>query len=372
MGDETILFNRRNSDIEALPAIGKIGVFFSAYHSEQVADDLRKVVRRETPDAAIVQNVFPLLSPSVYATLEDLRIPTVQAVYNYRLVCPSAELYTEGAVCERCVPGNTVHAVIHRCYRESYLQSAWYASIIGWHRWRRTFADKISSFMVPDNFLGAKLVDGGIPAGKVWRNPNPFFVEDYAATSQHDGYVLFVGRLDRQKGVLTLLDAMQRTESGGRLVIVGEGRLEAHVRLQAASPRLDGQITWLGSRWGNDLSDLIRGCVALVIPSEWYDNLPMILCKANAHGKPVIAARIDGLSEYVLEGANGHLFDPGDAAELAALIDRVLRLSAAEYSLLSKRSRAVAEEAFAYGDHYRRLVERISGRTSDAAGWIST
>ncbi len=188
-----------------------MGVVFSAYSSDQTKQAIINLVTRDEPDIALVQNVFPLLTPSVYIALAEAGIPVIQAVYNYRLVCPSAELYTEGAICERCVDGNTLHAVIHRCYRGSYAASAWYASIVGLHRMLKTFSNKISSFMVPDNFLGTKLAEGGIPAVKIWCNPNPFFLDEYQAEPTHHGFVLFAGRLVSQKGILTLLRAMEHT-----------------------------------------------------------------------------------------------------------------------------------------------------------------
>ena len=61
--------------------------------------------------------------------------------------------------------------------------------------------------MVPDDFMARKLAEGGFPAHKMWRNANPFLVRDHAPTGRHDGYVLYVGRLVRPKGVLTAIAA---------------------------------------------------------------------------------------------------------------------------------------------------------------------
>jgi glycosyltransferase involved in cell wall biosynthesis len=359
MGEHVILFCRQNAEIEAFSSVEKLRLFFSAYYSDQTYNALDGLIRDERPDAAIVQNVFPLVSPSIYVALADRRIPTIQAVYNYRFVCPSGELYTQGAICERCVAGNTVHAVIHKCYRRSYAQSAWYASIIGGHRWLGTFERRISSFMVPDQFLGVKLAEGGIPAAKIWRNPNPFFPEDYEPSQSHEGYVLFVGRLSRRKGILTLLDAMARTQTPRRLKIVGQGDLVQELKAAINARDLSGRVTFLGARWGAELATLIRDCAAAVIPSEWYDSLPMVLCKANALGKPVIASRIDGMPEYVIDGVNGYLFEPGDASQLAAFIDLILGMTQEEYARFSRSARKMADDLFAYSGHYRALIEHL-------------
>jgi glycosyltransferase involved in cell wall biosynthesis len=359
MGDVPVIYDRKNTEIEQLPAREKVGLFFSAYYSHRTVNELQHIIQRERPSAAIVQNVFPLLTPSIYLALKAANIPTIQAVYNYRLVCPSAELFTQGQICERCVPGNTIHAVLHKCYRESYIESAWYASIIGFHRYAGTFSDSITSFMVPDHFLGSKLIAGGIPAHKIWRNPNPFFVNAHQPHPRHEGYVLYVGRLVRQKGILTLLNAMKHCGHAAHLVIIGRGELADTVQESILSSGMADRIHFAGPLWGDEVTQFIEKCAAVVIPSEWYDNLPMILCRANAMGKPIIASRINGIPEYVQEGMNGYLFEPGNEVELASLIELVLGLSPADYADLSNSSRKFADDFLDYPNHYANLMDHI-------------
>ena len=59
------------------------------------------------------------------------------------------------------------------------------------------------------------------------------------------------------------------------------------------------------------------------MPSEWYDNLPMIVCQAFAAGKPVVASRINGIPEFVSHEENGLLFSPGNPSELASSMHRI-------------------------------------------------
>jgi glycosyltransferase involved in cell wall biosynthesis len=61
----------------------------------------------------------------------------------------------------------------------------------------------------------------------------------------------------------------------------------------------------------------------VVVPSEWYDNLPMIVCQAFAAGKPVVASRINGIPEFVSHEENGLLFLPGNPSELASSMHRI-------------------------------------------------
>ena len=359
-GHEVVLHTRTNEDIPGLTTLGKVSAFAASYFSRGTRDELVRLIDRERPAAAIVQNVFPLISPSAYSALRSRGVPVIQAVYNYRMICPAGELYSLGEICERCVGGNHASAIVRRCYRGSRAASAWYASLIGLHRALGTFTSEIDAFMVPDDFMARKLVEGGFPADKMWRNANPFLVRDHAPTGRHGGYVLYVGRLVRPKGVLTAIEAMGLVTGPTRLVIVGRGELEAEVRA-----RVTARVSFVGPRWGAELDALMDGAIAIVIPSEWYDNLPQILCQANAMGKPVIASRINGIPEYVAEGTSGTLVEPGDRADLARAIDRLAALSEDQYANLARTSRRHAEQVFDYEVHYARLmtlVQRLTER----------
>jgi len=358
-GHSVIIYDRQNLDMNNFTNSMKLKGFASAYFSRQTEKDITRLVEKEAPDVAIVQNVFPLISPSAYITLWRLGIPVIQAVYNYRLICPAAELYTHDSICERCVHGNFLHCAIHRCYRDGFAPSAWYASILGLHRGLRTFTDKIDRLMVPDNFLGQKLVEGGFSAAKIRKNVNPYRINPRNPAHERSDYVLYVGRFSRAKGVLTLLKAMTSVKSAARLVLVGRGEVEGEMRATIEKYGLQERVSLLGPQWGEQMEQTLAQASALVIPSEWYDNLPQILCQANGMGRPVLASRIDGIPEYIREGINGFLFSPGDPEQLAGWIDRVMEMPDDQYRKLSISSRKEAEVSFDYPVHYKILLEII-------------
>jgi glycosyltransferase involved in cell wall biosynthesis len=355
-GHRVVLYVADNTAIESMSIGRRAALVASAYYSTRTVRELTRLVTAERPDVAIVQNVFPLLSPSVYKTLHDLDVPIIQATYNYRLVCPAAELYSGGAICERSLHGNYLHCVARRCYRNSAVQSAWYASILGWHRWSGTFGRCVDVFQVPDRFMAAKLAEGGLPPTKMVTNVNPFFVRDYTATTSHDGSVVFFGRLIRQKGVGTLLEAVRRSRQM-RAIVVGHGDLLGELQNFVNRHGIRDRVEFTGPLWEADLLNVLSRACAIAVPSEWYDNLPLVLCQANALGKPVLASRINGIPEYVQDGENGFLFRPGDADELARLADRVLALTRDEYRELALRTRRFAETHLDFDQHYRVLSD---------------
>ena len=353
-GHDVVTYVRDNSAIDTMSLSARARLIASAFDSSTTRRDLTRLVAAEKPGVAIVQNVFPLLSPSVYTTLHGLKVPIIQATYNYRLVCPAGELYSRGEICERSLGGNYAQCVLRRCYRDSVVLSAWYASIVGWHRWTATFARAIDIFQVPDSFMARKLAEGGLPPAKMITNVNPFFVREYDATTTHDGYIAFVGRFVRHKGVFTLLRAVQ-SSTHLRAVFVGEGELQAELQAFVERHSLRDRVRLAGALWGDELAAVMARACAIAVPSEWYDNLPLVICQANALGKPVLASRINGIPEYVQEDVNGFLFDPGNVDHLQALANRVLSLSPEAYAPLATRARRFAEERLDFEAHYRVL-----------------
>jgi glycosyltransferase involved in cell wall biosynthesis len=352
---EVEVYSRHNSEILSFSRKDKVLMGIDAFFSLRTWSEMKALVRRVRPAVAIVQNVFPLISPSVYYALQSEDIPTIQLVYNYRFVCPDAQLFSLGEICERCVLGNHWHAIARKCYRNSRALSAWYAAILKLHRVTRTFARNSDAFIIPDHFLGTRLVKGGIPAQKIKKNVNPFFVEDYQPGYEPGEFILYVGRLVRQKGVFTLINAISHSSSEGPpLYIVGDGESRGELEALINDLNLQNRVKLLGRRWGSEVQSLIRNSRFVVIPSEWYDNLPLILCQAYAMAKPVIASAINGIPEYVEDGVDGLLFEAGNAEELAQCIDR-LSADTSMLCAMARSARRKAEEVFDYQAYWRTL-----------------
>jgi glycosyltransferase involved in cell wall biosynthesis len=310
---------------------------------------IRALIRKERPDAAIVQNVFPILTPAVYWALRAERVPVLQKIFNYRLACPAGTFFSRGKVCERCIGGNYFHGVVRKCYRDSFVLSAVYSLSLAVNRWIGTFRRCIDRYVVPDRFFQAKLTEAGYETAKFRRAANPFDVAEFQPELSSDGSLLFVGRLVREKGVVTLLEAARRAPEAN-VVVVGDGPLRPWV--EKARP---SNVTFLGPQYGEDLKTTMARAAAVVVPSEWYDNGPMVVYQAFAMGKPVLASDIDGLPEIVLEGKTGWLVPPGDVDALAAALRRIPQDPASSRQL-GRQARAWAEENLSADRYYRDLL----------------
>jgi glycosyltransferase involved in cell wall biosynthesis len=143
--------------------------------------------------------------------------------------------------------------------------------------------------------------------------------------------VLFVGRLVERKGVAHLIEALTRLTSRSpvRLVIVGDGA--ERPRLVALAQRLGiaDRVVFRGKISDADLQQAYQAADLLVLPATLdargdTEGLGVVLLEAMNYGVPVIASRIGGITDIVADGESGILVPPGEAAALAAAIDRVL------------------------------------------------
>ena len=170
--------------------------------------------------------------------------------------------------------------------------------------------------------------------------------------------VLFVGRLEKEKGVHILLEAMktvlQRMPSV-RLFIAGDGSYRQALQAQAESLSLTESVSFFGWLNPKELQDLYRKAWVLVLPSILEEGLRKVLVEAGLMGRPVIGSDLGGIRDIIRHGYNGFLVPPGDAKALAEAILRVLQ----DIELASKMGLANTEVARAYLSTRDKALEQV-------------
>jgi glycosyltransferase involved in cell wall biosynthesis len=289
----------------------RLAQIISAIWSRTAARRVRDSIKANGSQVVHVHNTFVSASPSVYEAAEACGVPVVQTLHNYRLVCPAATVYRAGHPCTDCL-GRAVPwpAVAHACYRGSRAQSAVVAATLAVGRVRGTYSRRIGAYLALTRFQRDLLVRGGLPAEKVHVVPN-FLEPDPGVTDGPRRGFLFVGRLSEEKGLPTLVRAAALVP--GTIRVAGEGPLTPLV--QAAGRK--GDLEVLGHLDKAAVFDQLRRAVAMVLPSVWFEGLPVSVLEAFATGTPVIASRIGSLAELVRDGVTGLLATPGDDRDLA-------------------------------------------------------
>jgi len=341
-GHEVMLYHRDNAELDALP---RWHVAIDSVWSQRTVLEVGRLLRSFRPHLIHAHNTFPLISPSLYSIAEHYRVPVVQTLHNFRLLCPQATLTRDGRSCDDCVGRWPWRAVLHRCYRSSLAQSAVSASILSAHRALGTWRHRVSRYIVLNQMCREIFIRGGLPAEKLCIKPN--FVQasttpmgadaiDDAiddvidAALHHDvsaNYCdqrnqdlrssrrsggLFIGRLSPEKGLQTLAQALQQRPVT-RIAVCGRGPLQGMVE------KTEG-FDYLGFQQGDALRLRIAHAEFLVMPSTGIESFGLAAIEAFACGTPVIASRHGGLREIVTHGRTGLLVTPGDANELADAI----------------------------------------------------
>jgi glycosyltransferase involved in cell wall biosynthesis len=150
--------------------------------------------------------------------------------------------------------------------------------------------------------------------------------DEKAPRQGEPGFLLVVGRLRIRKGVDVLLAALpelRRRHPGARLLIAGDGEHRPVLERAVADRGLSGAVTFLGRASAGEVRRLLRGAVALVVPSI-YEGMPLVVLEAMEEGVPVVASRVSGIPEVVENGCTGWTVPPEDPASLAAALTEVL------------------------------------------------
>lgn len=181
------------------------------------------------------------------------------------------------------------------------------------------------------------------------------------ATPRIAGRFLFVGRLNAQKGVRDLLEALSWLPAGVTLDIVGDGDDAATLKQRARDLGVDARITWHGALDHAALPVLYRRSQAVVMPSL-HEGLGLVAVEAQLSRTPVIAYRSGGVPDVVDAHWGGRLVPPGDVRALAdamaaihAAPDAVSGWGASARSVMLDR---FAPTSVALG--YRAIYDRVS------------
>lgn len=351
-GQCVLQYSRDNSEISHFSFREKLVLPANSIYSMRTEREIKKIILRFRPDVAYVHNFLPLISPSIYHALYANGVPIVQLVHEFRFLCPNSHFYTQGRVCELCKDGNYLHAVRFRCYKNSRLVSLMCAATLGINR-LAGFLNKISGFICLTEFTKQKLMEIGVPEKKLYVKPHSINVSRISPQTGGGDYLLFLGRLSEEKGLVTLVRAMAQMKEM-TLKIAGSGPMESYLRSLVAENRL-GNVEFLGIKTGEEKWELLRNCRFVIVPSECYETFCLVAIESYAMGKPVIGSNIGSLPYVIQEKKTGLLFSPGCAEDLREKVN-YLWSRPCELEAMGRQGRQLAETKYSPDENYRALM----------------
>ncbi len=372
---QLLRFIRSNEELRQLGRLAQLG---KSIWNFELCRELWQFLDQHCPDIVHVHNTFPLFSPAVFRTLGrwkrrraklGQRVKIVMTLHNFRLHCPQASLMRplrtvwgrkEGSeLCQRCFGqgkfAGFLPALRARCYRNSLTMTAAVAAMLLLHKILGSWHNNVDAFIYLNAAQKTLLGRVGFPVQKFVYKPNflPCSPADSQVWAPLGGgmgdslRLLFAGRLSVEKGLLILLRAVQTLQqeyTGSRsirLCIAGDGplrpELEASIAASPPAPALGNGliVEYLGSLSGAALQDQMQSCHFLLLPSIWYEGMPMTLLEILAHGRPVISFRLGASAEMLCSDAEGE----------NAILLPFFRNDLAERELLLKQSHGSAELA---------------------------
>ncbi len=193
-------------------------------------------------------------------------------------------------------------------------------------------ADAMISVSAP---LSDELARLGVPRDRIRLVPNGVNAEVFAPRDRGEArralgvaegvpLVVFVGRLEPQKGVGELLDAYERVRRVMPDVVfalIGDGVWKE--RVAEAAARSEGHLLAPGARPLAEIARWLTACDVFTLPS-WMEGTPNVVLEALASGRPAVATRVGGIPDVLGDPRSGILVEPRDAASLASGLLRAL------------------------------------------------
>lgn len=300
--------------------------------NKEAANKFAKLLEVTKPDLIHAHNIYHQLSPSILVEAKKRKIPVIMTLHDYKLACPNYLMFTHGKYCDRCLGGNYFNCIKNDCYyscaRSSLAALESFLHNKVWHAYR----DNIDLFIAPSNYLKQIMVKAGWDADKivVLINPAPEY------SSNADGKrLLYLGRLAIEKGVDVLIKALKLTDD--ELDIAGTGPEEENLKQLVKKLDLENRVIFHGQLIGENLEKLKREAKAIILPSIWAENMPLVLLESLAYGKLIIVSDTGGTPELIEDNITGFLFPPGDVQTLAQKIKDLNKLTTEQREMMTNK-----------------------------------
>lgn len=333
---------RNELDLKKYHNIPKI--MFRSLYSFEAMNKLNKLLDILDIDVAHLHSIRHHLTKSILPVFKKRGIPVVWTLHDYKEICPNTTLYNGNEICEKCKDGRYHNVIKYKCKKGNIGASliTYLESIVNN---RSQYEDCIDSYIAPSLFLKNKFIEFGYRPNKISHFPNFLITDDFFPNYEVGNYLLFLGRVEKEKGIYTLVNAFEKaikTHPFVNLIIAGTGSCNEDLSQLIKARSLNG-IQQLGYVSGHELEKITSEAAAIVIPSEWYENYPYSGLEAMAYGKPLIGSNIGGIPEMIENEASGFLFEPFNSNDLAIKIAQFFDLPRSTQEKMGRYSRKLVE-----------------------------
>ena len=331
------------------------------YRRDDLAEHLREYVDTVQPDAIHVFHLLGLSGTAV-EVFAEAEVPLLVTATDFWAFCYRGTLERRtGELCRgpdgtaanclecrkaetwfpaRALPGRPrrYYARLARQSRQrsedEYNKAALVRTVIERGEYLRERLARTDAILVPTNLTRQLFLDNGFAPELVHHSPYGMDVSRFRAVRRRRGTdgpdaelrLGFIGTLAEHKGLHVLVEAFRQLPTNGRVTLRICGSPDTvpeYTRRILTQIAGHPGINFAGPFPNSEMASELDRIDALVVPSMWYENAPLVVYSALAAGVPVVATDLGGLSEFVVHDRNGLLFERGDARALAAQLSRL-------------------------------------------------
>ena len=317
-GHKVIKYTRHNDEIKG-GVLSKLKLGIDTIFSFKTYKEVKKLIDENDIDVVHVHNTLPLISPSIYYAARSKKVPVVQTIHNFRLLCPGATFTRNGEICEDCVSKGLEQSLKHKCYRGSLAQTFIMYAMLKFHRIIGTY-NKLN-YITLTEFNKSKLLSLVKDESKIYVKPNFVEKRDKVETVLED-YFVYIGRLDEIKGINFLIEAWKEIDENIDLYVIGTGPEEEKVKKFIEENNIKN-IKLLGFMQREEAFEIIQKSRAIIVPSKWYEGFPMTIAESFSLGIPVIGSKVGNIQSIIGDKYNGVLFNLNNREELKDVVENI-------------------------------------------------
>ncbi|WP_462247715.1 glycosyltransferase family 4 protein [Ekhidna sp.] len=328
---------------------------FKLFYNNEAKRKLESLIEHENPDIAHLHIYYGNLTVSILQALRKFKIPVVQTLHEYKLICPVYTLRRNNQFCTDCNGRKFYKAAINRCKNGNIVRSA----ILATHSYFSRLGGDIKyidHFIAVSDYQRNVILETGIISPDRISTVHNFIDTQVEAASNHqkgDCFVYF-GRLDESKGIGTLLAAFENLPHI-RLKIIGAGPMESEIK-DTLKNKDAKNIDLVGFKEGKELFDEISSAIASIIPSIWPETFGLTILESFSQSKPVIGSRIGGIQEIITDDKNGLLFNPGDEDELRHKVEFLYSERSGKALAMGRQGLKDLQTKFDSNSHYQSIL----------------
>lgn len=308
--------NKKNKIIAGFEVLSK------SIYSFEAINQLKRLLKNHKVGLAHLNLIHRYLTPAILRILKEANIPIVWTLHDYTIICPESTFISNNIICEACKGGNFYEATIKKCKKNSILASG-VASLENYVYHFLNYYSYVDYFICPSKFHYLKFKEFNFFNDRLFQvyhsyKGNNLFQKNYKREKASQRFIVYVGRLEKIKGVLTLLRAMKNCKDIN-LKIIGDGSQENELKNFTLKENLKN-VEFLGKKNKEEILTVLDESDFLVCPSEWYEVLGFTIVEAMFMNKPVIGSNIGAIPELVIDNETGLLFESGNAENLSKKI----------------------------------------------------